>query len=156
MGRASVEKSSLAATRPLCTAYVSESSLSMRRKSSGPTDSELEILQILWENGPSTVRQVYEQISAGRETGYTTVLKLMQIMAEKGLVLRDESQRSHVYRARYERECTQRQLLSDLIARAFGGSTDSLVMQALRAQQVSPDEIQQIRNLLDDLEEEAR
>src|SRR5438105_4173563 len=96
-----------------------------------PTDAELEILRVLWEHGPATVREVLDVISASRETGYTTVLKMLQIMAEKGLVSRDESQRSHVYQARYAEEQTQRQLVQDLLTRAFGGSTEKLVMQAL-------------------------
>ena len=128
----------------------------MRHKTPGPTGSELEILQILWEDGPSTVRHVFETISKRRGAGYTTVLKLMQIMAEKELVVRDESNRSHVYTARFRQEHTQRQILSDLISRAFGGSTNKLVMQALHARKISPDEIQQIRSLLDDLEENKK
>jgi predicted transcriptional regulator len=128
----------------------------MRHKTLGPTEAELEILQILWEDGPSTVRHVHQAISGRRNTGYTTVLKLMQIMVEKDLVVRDESNRSHVYTARDRQEHTQRQLLTDLIGRAFGGSTNGLVMQALRAKEISPDEIQQIRSLLDDLEEGKR
>ncbi|NQT12500.1 MAG: BlaI/MecI/CopY family transcriptional regulator [Planctomycetes bacterium] len=128
----------------------------MRRKTPRPTDSELEILQVLWERGPCTVRQVYEHVGKRRDTGYTTILKLMQIMAEKKLVVRDESNRSHIYSASREQEHTQRQLLSDLIARAFGGSANRLVMQALQAKEISPDEIHQIRGLLDDLEEESR
>ena len=128
----------------------------MRRKTPRPTDSELEILQVLWERGPCTVRQVYEHVGKRRDTGYTTILKLMQIMAEKKLVVRDESNRSHIYSARREQEHTQRQLLSDLIARAFGGSANRLVMQALQAKEISPDDIHQIRGLLDDLEEESR
>lgn len=132
------------------------SPIAMRRKTTHPTDSELEILQILWSNGPSTVRQVYEIVKERRDTGYTTILKLMQIMAEKKLVSRDESNRSHIYTAKYGQEHTQRQLLSDLIVRAFGGSANSLVMQALRAKDISSDEIHEIRSLLDDLEEESR
>ena len=128
----------------------------MRHKTPGPTDSELEILQILWEDGPSTVRHVFQMIGQRRRTGYTTVLKLMQIMAEKNLVVRDESNRSHIYTARYQQEQTQRQLLTDLIGRAFGGSANNLVMQALRAKEISSDEIQQIRSLLDDLEEDRQ
>ena len=91
-----------------------------------------------------------------RDTGYTTILKLMQIMAEKKLVRRDESNRSHIYSATYGQEHTQRQLLSDLITRAFGGSANNLVMQALRAKDISADELHEIRSLLDDLEEESR
>ncbi len=114
-----------------------------------PTDAELEILRVLWERGPSTVRQVHDDIGAARDTGYTTVLKLLQIMAEKGLVDRDESQRSHVYRARHTEEETQRQLLQDLLARAFGGSTEKLVMQALSTKRASKAELDEIRRLLD-------
>src|SRR5262245_49047818 len=98
-----------------------------------PTDGELEILGVLWQKGPSTVRDVHASLEAVREVGYTTVLKLLQIMAEKGLVKRDESQRSHVYRAALNREVTQRQLVRDLLTRAFGGSTEQLVVQALSA-----------------------
>ncbi len=118
-----------------------------------PTDAELEILRVLWQRGPSTVRHVQEELSRSRESGYTTVLKLLQIMIDKGLVLRDESQRSHVYRARHKQEQTQRQLVSDLLSRAFGGSADQLVMQALRAKKVSGEELAEIRKLLDELEE---
>ena len=114
-----------------------------------PTDAELEILRVLWQRGPSTVRQVHDAIGAARDTGYTTVLKLLQIMAEKGLVDRDEAQRSHVYRARYAEELTQRQLVQDLLARAFGGSTEKLVMQALAAKRASKAELEEIRRLLD-------
>jgi predicted transcriptional regulator len=118
-----------------------------------PTEGELEILGVLWEAGPSTVRQVYEQLRTTRDTGYTTVLKLLQIMHEKGLVLRDESERTHVYRAARQREKTQRQLVKDLLARAFGGSAEKLVMQALSLKNVSPGEIAKIRQLLDQIEE---
>jgi predicted transcriptional regulator len=113
-----------------------------------PTDAELEILRVLWERGPSTVRQVHDAIGTARDTGYTTVLKLLQIMAEKGLVDRDESQRSHVYRARYAEEQTQRQLVQDLLVRAFGGSTEKLVLQALSARRASKAELDEIRRLL--------
>lgn len=117
-----------------------------------PTDGELEILRILWEQDASTVRDVYAALSKVREVGYTTVLKLMQIMVEKGLVTRDESQRSHIYRARLKRETTQRQLVTDLLSRAFGGSTDKLVMQALSAKRASKKELAEIRRMLDALE----
>lgn len=117
-----------------------------------PTDAELELLSILWQQGASTVRQVHETLSRSRETGYTTVLKLLQIMFEKGLVSRDESQRSHVYRARQKEQTTQRQLVSHLLSRAFGGSTEKLVLQALSAKKASKDELAEIRRLLDQLE----
>ena len=126
----------------------------MARRPPRPTDAELAILQVLWQHGPSTVRQVHERLSGTRETGYTTTLKLMQIMAEKGLVTRDESARTHVYRARRSRDETQRQLVSDLLDRAFGGSAAALVMQALSAQPASAEELREIRRLLDDSQRE--
>ena len=117
-----------------------------------PTEAELAILRSLWETGPATVRQVHEALPAGRAVGYTTVLKMLQIMTEKGLVLRDERQRSHVYRSAIGEERTQRQLVSDLLDRAFGGSSQKLVMQALAAKKASPEEVRQIRKLLDEME----
>ncbi len=119
-----------------------------------PTDSELAILRVLWRRGPSTVRQVQEDLSTVQPTGYTTVLKFLQIMSEKGLVTRDESQRTHVYRARLAEDKTQRQLLRDLLDRAFGGSAQKLVMQALSVKKASPEELTQIRELLDRMQEE--
>jgi BlaI family transcriptional regulator, penicillinase repressor len=119
---------------------------------SRPTDAELAILRVLWSRGPSTVRQVHEAISRDRETGYTTVLKLMQIMTEKGLVERDESERTHVYQVRFTQEQTQQRLVSDLLDKAFGGSASQLVMRALEAKPASADELAQIRRLLDELE----
>jgi len=114
-----------------------------------PTDAELAILRVLWERGPSTVRQVHEALAEARVTGYTTTLKLMQIMAEKGLVTRDESARTHIYAARLTRDETQQQLVSDLLDRAFGGSAATLVLQALRAGETSADELRQIQALID-------
>ena len=105
----------------------------MTRPLPRPTDTELAILRVLWEHGSATVRRVHEALAGARDTGYTTTLKLMQIMAEKGLVVRDESTRTHVYAARLTRDETQRQLVSDLVDRAFGGSAAALVMQALSA-----------------------
>jgi BlaI family penicillinase repressor len=116
-----------------------------------PTDGELAILRVLWERGPSTVRDVHEVLSRSRPTGYTTTLKLLQIMMEKGLVQRDESQRTHVYQARLTEGQTQRQLVRDLLERAFGGSARKLVLQALAAKKTSPEELSQIRQLLDEL-----
>ena len=117
-----------------------------------PTDGELAILRVLWDRGPSTVRQVYEQMTrSGRDVGYTTALKLLQIMADKGLVVRDESQRTHVYAARQKQEQTQRQLVRDLLDRAFDGSAAQLVMQALSAKRAKPEELEQIRKLLDEM-----
>jgi predicted transcriptional regulator len=122
-----------------------------RHKTPRPTDRELAILKVLWERGPSTVRQVNEAISEDRTTGYTTTLKLMQIMAEKGLVIRDESERTHVYRAKAPQEQMQRQLVGDLMDRAFNGSARKLVMQALAAKEVSARELAKIKQLLDQL-----
>ena len=119
---------------------------------SRPTDAELAILRVLWSRGPSTVRQVHEALSRERETGYTTVLKFMQIMTEKGLVERDESERTHVYQARFTQEQTQQRLVTDLLEKAFGGSASQLVMRALAAKPASADELAQIRRLLDELE----
>lgn len=113
-----------------------------------PTESELEILAVLWAHGPSTVRQVHERLGAGRDVGYTTTLKLMQIMADKGLVTRDESSRTHVYAARAGENQTQRRLVSDLMDKAFGGSAAALVMQALAAHPVSADELEAIQKLI--------
>jgi BlaI family transcriptional regulator, penicillinase repressor len=121
-----------------------------------PTDGELEILNVLWGRGPSTVREVYAQLSQSRPVGYTTVLKFMQIMAEKGLVRRDEEQRAHLYKAAFPREATQKQLVRDLLNRAFAGSSTQLVMQALSAQRATADEIAQIRQLLDRYEEKSK
>lgn len=122
-------------------------------KSSRPTDAELEILNVLWEQGPSTVRQVHQALD--KPTGYTTVLKLLQIMTEKSLVLRDESRRSHVYRARGRQQQVQKRLITDLLDRAFAGATDQLVQQALSARRLSAEEIDEIRQMLDAMEDDA-
>lgn len=114
-----------------------------------PTDAELAILRILWERGPSTVRHVHERLAVDRPAAYTTALKLLQIMTEKGLVERDERDRTHVYRARLGEEQTQRQLVRDLVDRAFGGSASKLVMQALAAKRASPEELRDIRKAID-------
>jgi predicted transcriptional regulator len=120
-----------------------------------PTDGELEILAELWEHGPMTVRQVHDLLEPARGVGYTTVLKLMQIMFEKGLLDRDESNRSHIYRAKPRQQAMQRELIADLVNKVFGGSTEQLVMQALSAKHASPDELAEIRRLLDELEGES-
>jgi len=114
-----------------------------------PTDAELSILRILWERGPSTVRQVHDQLARDRQGAYTTALKLLQIMTEKGLVERDERERTHVYRARLSEDQTQRQLVRDLLDRAFGGSAGKLVMQALATKRASADELRDIRKAID-------
>jgi len=118
-----------------------------------PTDGELAILRVLWEQGPSTVRQVHEKL--GRDTAYTTVLKLLQIMTEKGLVRRDESSRTHVYAAAETAQKTQRQLLKDLLDKAFGGSSANLVLQVLATKRASPAELAQIRKLLDEYQKNS-
>ncbi len=115
----------------------------LRRK---PTDAELAILSVLWSRGPSTVRQIAEEM--GREAGYTTILKLLQIMTEKGLVVRDEAARTHIYAAASTQDQTQRQLVTDLLDRAFDGSAAKLVLQALAASRTSPAELAEIRKLL--------
>jgi BlaI family penicillinase repressor len=114
-----------------------------------PTDAELAILRILWDRGPSTVRQVHEILGQERTAAYTTALKLLQIMTEKGLVERDERDRTHIYRARLSEETTQRQLVRDLVDRAFGGSSTKLVMQALATKRASADELRDIRKAID-------
>lgn len=111
-----------------------------------PTDAELAILRVLWAAGPSTVREV--AVEMGRESAYTTVLKLLQIMTDKGLVRRDESARTHVYRAARSERATQRQLVRDLADRAFGGSAARLAIQALAARKASPEELAEIRGWL--------
>ena len=123
-----------------------------KRETPRPTDTELQILRVLWRRGPSTVREVHEALAATHPTVYTTVLKLMQIMAEKGLVSRNEEQRAHVYEARLAREETQAQLLGDLLDRAFEGSATNLVMQVLSSKRASAEELEQIRAVLDELE----
>ena len=117
-----------------------------------PTDAELAILRVLWRKGPCTVREVQEELTRGQPTGYTTALKLLQIMTEKGLIARDVSRRTHVYRASRPAEQTQRQLVGDLLERAFGGSAEKLVMQALASKPASAQELAAIRALLDRLE----
>lgn len=121
-----------------------------------PTAAELEILNVIWQHGPSTVRAVNDQLNrelnGEKEVGYTTTLKIMQIMAEKGLLVRDESQRSHLYGAVAPKEQVQKQLLDRLLDQAFGGSALKLVMQALGGHKASPEEIARIRELLDTLE----
>ena len=121
-----------------------------------PTDAELEILTILWSRGSTTVRAVHETIAARKPTQYTTVLKTMQIMADKGLVRRDESQRAHIYEAARPREWTQQQLAGDLLTRAFNGSARSLMLGALSARKASKTELAEMRRLLDEYEKGSR
>jgi predicted transcriptional regulator len=121
-----------------------------------PTDVELEILKVLWDRGPSTVREVHEVVTGARETGYTTILKMLQIMARKGLVERDEDQKAHVYRAVEARDQTQRLLVNDLVDRAFDGSAAGLVLHALGSKRATANELAEIRRLLDVYEEKKR
>jgi predicted transcriptional regulator len=117
-----------------------------------PTDAELAILRVLWTHGASTVRDVQDRLDRDDPIGYTTVLKLLQIMLEKGLVTRDESQRAHVYTANVSKPTTQQRLVDDLMDRAFGGSAQQLVMQALGGGNVSTKELDAIRTLLDNID----
>jgi len=117
-----------------------------------PTASELEILHVLWERGPSTVRDVHEALSAHKPIGYTSVLKLMQIMTAKGTVRRDEQQRAHVYEAVQPAEKTKRQLAADVLQRVFDGSASELMMHALAGRETSKEEVEELRRLLDEYE----
>ena len=121
-----------------------------------PTDGELEILNVLWEQGPSTVREVHDAIARRKTAQYTTVLKLLQIMAGKNLVRRDEKARAHVYAPSRPREWTQRQLAGDLLQRAFGGSAKSLVMGALASKRASKEELVELREILTEYERGTR
>lgn len=114
-----------------------------------PTDSELEILQVLWSKGEATVREVHEDLAKIKDCGYTTTLKLMQIMFEKGLVLRDDSSRTHIYQPNISREKTQKQLVEKMVDAVFSGSHTQLVMQALGAHTPSSKELDEIQQLLD-------
>jgi predicted transcriptional regulator len=122
-----------------------------RKPKKQPTDAELLILQVLWKNGPCTVRDIHEHISQIHNTGYTTVLKTLQIMTDKGLVKRDTSRRAHVYAARGTEEQTQGRLLGDLVERVYRGSAGKLVLQALSSKRATPEEIAEIRRLLDQI-----
>lgn len=124
----------------------------MASKQPRPTGAELTILRVLWEHGPRSVREIQHILNQTKPTGYTTVLKLLQIMTEKGHVDRDESQRPQVYRARHSQEQTQGQLLRDLLQRAFGGSVKALVLQALATKKSTPAELEAIEKLLDRME----
>jgi predicted transcriptional regulator len=121
-----------------------------------PTSSELEILRIIWDRGPSTVREVYRTLAREREVGYSTVLKFMQIMTEKGSLIRDDSVRPQQYRAAQARQQTQRGIIRDVIDRAFGGSSATLIVQALSDRRSTADERRQIRELLDRLDAKSK
>jgi len=128
----------------------------MTMNSIKPTESEYEVLQVLWQNGPSTVRQINEILCEKREVGYTTTLKIMQIMHEKGLLSREKSGKTHIYRAEISESETQQALVDRFVARTFGGSALQLVLQALGNHQASPEEISQIRAYLDELENQQQ
>ena len=119
-----------------------------------PTESELEILQVLWDRGTASVREVHEELLKTKEAGYTTTLKLMQIMHEKGLVKRDDSIKTHIYQATVSKEKTQKHLVGKMIDTLFGGSTTQLVMQALGNHKASPDELEKIQKMIDDLKKQ--
>jgi BlaI family penicillinase repressor len=121
-----------------------------------PTATELEILRVLWERGPSTVREVHEVLARSKAIGYTTVLKIMQIMTQKGSVARNEDSKAHVYNARQPAENTKRQLVGDLLQRAFSGSASQLMIHALAGKKTSQAEIAEIRGLLDEYERRAK
>jgi len=121
-----------------------------------PTVAELQILQVLWERGPSTVREVHEALKEEKDLGYTTVLKLMQIMTTKGLVRRNEDQRAHVYEAQQPAEKTKRQFAADMLERVFDGSARELMLHALAAQRSTRQEIEELRSLLDEHERNLR
>lgn len=123
-----------------------------KKKLPKPTEAELAILRVLWDLGRASVRQVQERLEAERGTGYTTTLKLMQIMLEKGLLKRDETRHAHIYEAAVARGKTQRQLVGDMLDQVFDGSAQQLVMQALSTTRSTPAELTEIRNLLDELE----
>jgi predicted transcriptional regulator len=123
------------------------------RKLPRPTNAELSILRVLWSRGPSTVREVHGSLKDG--SGYTTVLKQLQVMAEKGLVVRDERERAHVYAPKVDQERTQRQLVEELVERVFGGSPVQLAMQALSSRPTDPAELAELKKLLDTLTEEG-
>ena len=120
-----------------------------------PTDAELAILQVLWERGPSSVREVHDVLSHDRSFAYTTTLKFLQIMTDKGLVLREDQGRHHLYRARQPQKDTQRRLVRELLDRAFGGSISGLVVQALATKRATPAELREIRRLLSSLKEKG-
>ena len=124
----------------------------MTAETQKPTVSELEILRILWSRGPSTVREVHEALSKKKQMGYTSVLKLMQIMTEKGSVRRNEDQRAHVYEANHAAEKTKRQLAGDVLQRVFDGSASQLMMHALAGRKGTREEIEELRQLLDEYE----
>ena len=126
----------------------------MTNKQTKPTDAEFDVLRVLWDHGPGTVKEIHERLPGTPHRGYTTVLKILQIMSEKGLVDRDESQRAHVYRVALSMEQTQQNLLSHLMDKVFDNSAGNLVMRALSTKKASKAELAEIRKLLDKMERE--
>jgi predicted transcriptional regulator len=126
----------------------------MSQKPIKPTESELEILQVLWQKGKATVREVHEELSRTKDSGYTTTLKLMQIMFEKGIVIRDDSNKTHIYQPNVTREKTQRHMVGKMIDTLFSGSSAQLVMQALGNSKASKQELDDIQRMLDDLKKQ--
>jgi BlaI family penicillinase repressor len=128
----------------------------MKQEPQKPTASELEILRVLWNRGPSTVREVYDALREKKTLGYTSVLKLLQIMTAKGTVRRNETQRAHVYEACLPAEQTKRQIAGDMLHRVFEGSASELMMHALAGGRTSPEEIKELREMLDEYERNRR
>jgi len=124
-----------------------------RHKITGPTDKELEILNVLWQTGPATVRQINEEINKSQKTGYTTTLKLMQIMTDKGLLVRDDSGFQHIFKPASSEENTQKQLVGNMLERVFAGSAEKLVMRALSAKKISTEELAKIKKMLNEIKE---
>jgi len=133
-------------------------SLSYMKRSnpSRPTEAQLEVLNILWDRGPLTVRQVHEELSEAKPSQYTTTLKIMQVMADRGLVARDESERSHVYRPQIAREDAERQLASDLMNRVFAGSARRLLVSALASKRASSKEVDELRDFIEQYRQRTR
>ena len=127
-----------------------------RRPSSNPTEVELQILRVLWERGPSSVREVHLALEDDRDTGYSTTLKMMQVMTEKGLLLKDDSRRPQVYRPAISQEQAQTQFVDDMIQRVFGGAADKLILRAVSSRHLSREDIEQIRKLLKKLEGDSK
>ena len=138
------------------TYLVRKNSYQVSKKNIKPTDGELEILQILWRNGPSTVRMVHEVMSARKDVGYTTTLKLMQIMAEKGLVKRNTETRQHIYTAAIAEQVVQKGVLEKIIKTTFRGSASGLIMQALGQHKTSPEELEQIKAFIEQMESKRK
>lgn len=125
-----------------------------RKPSSQPTEVELQILRILWERAPATARQIHDRLAETRDTNYSTTVKMLAIMLDKGLLRRDDSVRPQVFRPAASQQRTQRRILGDLIQKVYDGSTGSLVLQALASRKASPEELREIRQMLDELEED--